>query len=324
MGAIPLRDLRYTAERLGTLLVSCLSGLASFVFTLAAFLILTRFDHQIAASILIGLFALLITWVVAVNPNSGHARASKALIERLLAVRSGDLSSPAPDIVRREMPDLAAAVDALLEQVRSTIDHAHAIALYDPVTSLPNRLHFKRDAERLLQSRSGDGRIALLFIDLDGFKEVNDSLGHAEGDEILARVAERLRGAMKAAPAGASEPLLARLAGDEFTILLPGLPSAADAERFAHAALASIAGPLDHRGRTIRIGASIGIAVCPLHGAELNGLLKAADVAMYHAKFSGRSQVCVYSPALAEAFERRTSAALGGGLQSRAERTTRL
>jgi diguanylate cyclase (GGDEF)-like protein len=221
------------------------------------------------------------------------------------------------------MPDLAAAVDALLEQVRSTIDMPTPSRFTIPsprspidstssATPTAAAEPFRRRAHRLL------------FIDLDGFKEVNDSLGHAEGDEILARVAERLRGAMKAAPAGASEPLLARLAGDEFTILLPGLPSAADAERFAHAALASIAGPLHHRGRTIRIGASIGIAVCPLHGAELNGLMKAADVAMYHAKFSGRSQVCVYSPALAEAFERRTSAALGGGLQPRAERTTRL
>ena len=301
------------------MLVSCLAGLASFVFTLTAFLILTDFNDKIAASVIIGLFALLIVWVASENPNSGHARASKALIERLLAVRSGDLTSPAPEAVRLEMPELASAVDALFEQVRSTIDTANAIAMYDPVTSLPNRVHFRREAERMLQARSGDGRIALLFIDLNGFKDVNDSLGHAEGDRVLAIVADRLREGVKALPGKAGEPLLARLAGDEFTVLLPSLPSAGDAERIAHAALTTLTQPLEHQGRRIRMGASIGVAVWPLHGAELNSLMKAADIAMYHAKSSGRSQVCVYHPALAEAFERRASAPA----QLRAERITR-
>ncbi len=244
------------------------------------------------------------------------------MIERLLAVRSGDLSSPVPAAVRREMPELASAVDALFEQVRSTIDDVNAIAMYDPVTSLPNRLHFRREAERVLQAR-GDGRVALLFIDLDGFKNVNDNLGHAHGDEVLAMVAARLREGVRAAPTGHAEPLLARLAGDEFTVLLPSLPSAADAERVAQATLTALVEPLVHQGREIRIGASVGVAVCPLHGAELNGLIKAADIAMYHAKFSGRSQVCVYHPALADAFERRSSAAFAEAAQPRADRITR-
>jgi diguanylate cyclase (GGDEF)-like protein len=320
-GASSLRDFRYIVERLGNVLVSCLAGLASFIFTLTAFLILTDLNQQIAASVVIGLFALLIVWVASENPNSGHARASKALIERLLAVRSGDLGSPAPEAVRREMPELASAVDALFEQVRSTIDKANAIAMYDPVTSLPNRVYFRREAERVLQARPGEGRVGLLFIDLDGFKDVNDRLGHADGDEVLALVADRLREALKAAPSGHGEPLLARLAGDEFTMLLPSLPSAADAERVAQAALAGLTQPLEHQGRVVRIGACIGVAVCPLHGTELNALMKAADIAMYHAKFSGRSQVCLYHPALADAFDRRASA--GAGVQLRAERITR-
>jgi diguanylate cyclase (GGDEF)-like protein len=311
-------------ERFGNVAISCLAGMASFVFTLTAFLFLTSFSAQIGASIIIGLFALLIVWVASENPNSGHARASKALIERLLAVRSGDLTSPAPDVVRREMPELASAVDALFEQVRSTVDKANAIAMYDPVTSLPNRVHFKREAERVLQSRSGDGRVALLFIDLDGFKSVNDSLGHADGDEVLAMVADRLREGVKAVPGGDAEPLLARLAGDEFTVLLPSLPSAADAERVAHAALAALVQPLRHQGRSIALGASVGVAVCPLHATELHDLIKAADIAMYHAKSSGRSQVCVYHPALADAFGRRASASLFKEAQLRADRITRL
>jgi diguanylate cyclase (GGDEF)-like protein len=301
---------------------------ASFIFTMTGFLILNDISEQVAASVMMGLFALLIVWVASENPNSGHARATKALIDRLLAVRSGDLASPAPEIVRREMPELAAAVDALFEQVRSTIDSANVIAMYDPVTSLPNRVHFKREAERVLQARSGNDRVALLFIDLDGFKEVNDSLGHAIGDQVLSLVAERLREAITAegAPANAWQPLLARLAGDEFTILLPYLPSVREAERIAGAALAALTDPFELEGRTIRMGASIGVAVCPLHGAELTSLMKAADIAMYHAKSSGRSQVCLYHPALAEAFERRAFAAFGcedGADQPSAARITR-
>lgn len=291
---------------------------------MTAFLFLTHLSEQIAASVTIGLFALLIVWVASENPNSGHARASKALIERLLAVRSGDLSSPAPEVVRREMPELAAAVDALFEQVRSTVDKANAIAMYDPVTSLPNRVHFKREAERVLQSRSGDARVALLFIDLDGFKSVNDNLGHADGDEVLAMVADRLRDGVKAAPTGDAEPLLARLAGDEFTVLLPSLPSVADADRVAQAVLASLTEPLEHQGRLLGLGASIGVAVCPLHATELNELIRASDIAMYHAKSSGRSQVCVYHPALADAFGRRASASFAAAAQARADRITRL
>jgi len=323
-GASSLHDFRYIVERLGNLLVSLMAGIGSLIFTLPAFLILTDFSEQNAASVVIGLFALLIVWVASENPNSGHARASKALIERLLAVRSGDLSSPAPEAVRREMPELASAVDALFEQVRSTIDNANALAMYDPVTSLPNRVYFRREAERVLQARPGEGRLALLFIDLDGFKDVNDSLGHADGDEVLAIVAGRLREAVRAVPAAHGEPLLARLAGDEFTVLLPSLPSAPEAERMAHAVLAALTEPLDHQGRTIRIGASIGVAICPLHGTELAGLMKAADIAMYHAKFSGRSQVCLYHPALAEAFERRAAASFVAAGQLRADRITRL
>ena len=302
--------MRDIAERLGSIVISCLAGAASFIFTLTGFLILTDISEQIAASVTMGLFALLIVWVASENPNSGHARATKALIDRLLAVRSGDLASPAPEVVRREMPELAAAVDALFEQVRSTIDSANVMAMYDPVTSLPNRVHFKREAERVLQARSGDDRVALLFIDLDGFKEVNDSLGHANGDQVLSLVADRLRQAVTAEGSSVNgmPPLVARLAGDEFTILIPSLSSVREAERVASDALAALNRPFEHEGRTIGMGASIGVAVCPLHGADLNSLMKAADIAMYHAKSSGRSQICLYHPARAEAFERRAFA----------------
>jgi GGDEF domain-containing protein len=195
--------MRYIVERLGNIVMSLCAGAAAFVFTLIAFLLLRDLNQQIVASLTMGMFALLIVWVASEKPNSGHARAVTALIERLLAVRGGDLTSPAPEALKREMPELASAVDSLFEQVRSTIDDVHAMAMYDPVTSLPNRLQFRREAERILKARAEAERMALLFVDLDGFKEVNDSLGHAQGDQVLALVAGRLSAVVKARPARA-------------------------------------------------------------------------------------------------------------------------
>ena len=299
--------MRYIAERLGNILLSVCAGAAAFVFTLIAFMLLRELNEQIVASITMGLFALLIVWVASEKPNSGHARAVSALIDRLLAVKSGDLTSPAPGAVRREMPALASAVDGLFQQVRSTIDNVHAIALYDPVTSLPNRVHFKREAERMLKSLPPGESLALLFIDLDGFKEVNDSRGHAQGDQLLAMVAERLRIVVreKAEPGRTTQPLLARLAGDEFTLLFPSTGGDAEAEEIARRALSELERPFESGGDSIHISASIGVANCPRHCDDLTSLMKAADIAMYHAKRSGRSQVCVYESEMAEAFRAR-------------------
>ncbi len=293
--------------RFGNILTSVLAGMAAFAFTLTAFLMLRDFGQQILASTTIGLFALSIVWLAYERPNSAQARATSALINRLLGVGSGDLTSPAPDLVHREMPALANAVESLFEQVRSTLDNVSAMALYDPVTSLPNRVHFKREADRMLKARKTDERLALLFIDLDGFKEVNDNLGHAQGDQLLCVVANRLRAVAKAEsrPGSLAQPLLARLAGDEFTMLFPHIRDAADAERIARAALHALNKPFDLSGKQVDMGASIGVALCPRHEIDLTGLMKAADIAMYQAKASGRSQLCLYRTELAVAFEHR-------------------
>jgi diguanylate cyclase (GGDEF)-like protein len=294
--------------RFGNILTSVLAGVAAFAFTLTAFLMLRDFGEQIMASVTIGLFAIAIVWLAYERPNSAQARASAALIDRLLRVASGDLSSPAPDIVRREMPALAAAVDGLFEQVRSTLDNVSAMALYDPVTALPNRVHFKREADRMLRARKAEERLALLFIDLDGFKEVNDNLGHAQGDQVLCIVANRLRAVAKAEskPGSLAQPLLARLAGDEFTMLFPHVRDSADAERIARAALHALNRPFDLSGQRVDMGASIGVAMCPRHDTDLTGLMTAADIAMYHSKASGRSQLTLYRAEHAAAFEQKS------------------
>jgi diguanylate cyclase (GGDEF)-like protein len=292
-----------TLSKISGAFLSLFAGFSAFVLTLLGFLLLGSLDQQIAASIIIGLFALLVVWVASERPNSAQARAVASLIDRLLAVGRGDLSSPPPPALKQQMPALAAAVEGLFEQVRSNLDNAQAMAMYDPVTALPNRVHFKREADRILAARSTEESAALLFIDLDGFKEVNDRLGHAQGDDVLVMVANRLRLVLKAeVTAGMmAPPLLARLAGDEFTMLLPDTGSREEAERIASAAIAALAEPFVADGQSILMGASIGIALCPEHGTDLAGLMKAADFAMYHAKNSGRSRLCVYEPGFARA-----------------------
>lgn len=298
--------MRVSWVKFGNVLTSLFAGVASFLFTLVAFLMLRDISEQIMASVTIGLFALSIVWLAYEKPNSAQARAVSSLIDRLLAVRSGDLTSPAPATLHREMPALAAAVDGLFEQVRSNIDHVNAMALYDPITSLPNRIHFRREAERMIREE-GARRLALLFIDLDGFKDVNDSLGHAGGDQVLAMVADRLRGVAKAEARSRelTQPLVARLAGDEFTMLFPNIRYGEEAERIAKRVLATLTLPFEINHQIVDMGASIGVALCPQHGDELTVLMRAADIAMYHAKESGRSQYCLYHAGHGAAFERK-------------------
>ncbi len=170
-----------------------MAGFASFLFSLTAFLYITSFDQQIVASMVAGAFCLLVSYIASERPNSESARALAALGDRLLAVEQGDLTSPTPRIVRDCMPKLATAVDSLFAEVRASIENAHALGMYDPVTSLPNRLHFRAEADKLLAARPAETKAAMLFVDLDRFKNVNDSLGHARGDQLLIMVANRLR-----------------------------------------------------------------------------------------------------------------------------------
>jgi diguanylate cyclase (GGDEF)-like protein len=290
-----------TAQKLSNAILSCAAGFASFLFSLAGLLYLTQFDEKILASLAAGAFCLLISYVASERPNSDSARALSALGERLLAVEDGDLVSPAPASVRRIMPKLASAVDRLFAEVRSSIENAHALGMYDPVTSLPNRLHFRSEADKLLNEATEGSTAAMLFVDLDRFKIVNDSLGHARGDQLLIMVANRLRVVVNAEFAGSARdrPLLARLAGDEFTIFFPRTDSAAEIERLARRVVLAISEPFELCSHSIDIGASVGISVSPEHGTSIEALMRAADIAMYRAKSSGGGQFCLFSTELA-------------------------
>jgi diguanylate cyclase (GGDEF)-like protein len=295
------------AQKISNAILSGTAGLSSFIFSLMALLYITELDQKILASLVAGAFCLLISYIASERPNTEGARALSALVDRLLAVEHGDLTSPAPSILKRSLPKLAAAVDSLFDEVRSSIENAHALGMYDPVTSLPNRLHFRSEADKLL-SQVGKNQSAMLFVDLDRFKAVNDCLGHARGDQLLVMVANRLRVVVTAelGDTGTPRPLLARLAGDEFTMFFPKIESVAEVEMLARRIALAIAEPFELQGHSIDIGASIGVAISPDHGQTVESLMRAADLAMYRAKQRGGGQHYLFSDKLALEHQSRT------------------
>lgn len=159
------------------------------------------------------------------------------------------------------------------------------LAHTDQLTGLPNRALFSdRLGNMLAHGRRTGQRLGLLFIDLDGFKAVNDKAGHAAGDAALGIVAQRLQRVLR------ENDTLARWGGDEFTVLLADIQSRQNAELVAGKLLETMVWPIAAAGQRFRIGASIGIALAPLHGDSSDALIKAADQAMYQAKANGRNR----------------------------------
>jgi diguanylate cyclase (GGDEF)-like protein len=171
-------------------------------------------------------------------------------------------------------------------QGRAVVDHR---AHHDDLTGLPNRTLFQeRVTIALLHARRHDTGCAVLFVDLDRFKNVNDSLGHAVGNQLLVAAAQRLRSVADPAVT------VARLGGDEFVVFLPHLAMGNDAARVADRVLAAFREPFSLGRHRLFISPSIGIAVSPDDGDTAETLLKAADIAMYRAKQRGRNTMCVY------------------------------
>jgi diguanylate cyclase (GGDEF)-like protein len=160
----------------------------------------------------------------------------------------------------------------------------------------------------LLGDGPATGQSAMLFVDLDRFKMVNDSLGHARGDQLLIMVANRLRVVVNAEFTGSARarPLLARLAGDEFTMFFPQIESIAEIERVARRIVLAISEPFELSSHSVDIGASVGVAIAPDHGASIESLMRAADIAMYRAKSTGGGQHCLFNADLAADHQRKT------------------
>ena len=168
----------------------------------------------------------------------------------------------------------------LMDRLREEAAEKEYQALHDSLTELPNRTLFRDRLEHALASLAPHGSLAVLLVDLDRFKEVNDTLGHHNGDLLLMEVARRLRKTLD------PDVTVARFSGDEFALLLPAIDSVEDAGGIAQQVLVTLQESFDLANVEINVNASIGIAVHPLHGENANKLIQRADVAMYVAKES--------------------------------------
>jgi diguanylate cyclase (GGDEF)-like protein len=182
-------------------------------------------------------------------------------------------------------------------QMIAEIEHQ---ARTDTLTGLPNRTEFyRRLDEKILEAADTDKQVGVLFLDLDLFKNINDTLGHAIGDVLLCRVSERFEEISE------EHNLVARIGGDEFLIMCPQINSAVELGIFGQRLIQTIKQPLKVADKTLQIGVSIGAVSYPEHGRSRDELIKNADIAMYHAKASGRNQCRVFNDHLAASVGRR-------------------
>ncbi|MGI9293882.1 MAG: bifunctional diguanylate cyclase/phosphodiesterase [Pseudomonadales bacterium] len=214
----------------------------------------------------------------------------------LTDVGSGNSLVTVPVNGKDEFSDLNNAFNTMSLELHDSNERIRNLAFNDTLTGLPNRLMFFKTLKREMEvSRRGGFTFALLFIDLDNFKHINDTLGHYAGDKLLQDVATRLTDNLRDYDCVGllntqfGEVTLARLGGDEFTVLLSQLSSPLAAGQIAQRIIDLLRLPLEINGQQYYIGASIGISVFPGDGSSVEELIKSADLAMYHAKKGGKN-----------------------------------
>ncbi len=186
--------------------------------------------------------------------------------------------------------------------LKKSQEHIKRLAYVDELTGLANRARSQQFLDQaILRARHSGFPFAVLFLDLDGFKDINDSLGHDAGDQVLREMGKRLAGVVRGGD------MVARLGGDEFCMVLENLREERDAARIASRCLSVISEPMQLCERTLRLRGSVGIAMFPRDGDSREAILRAADTAMYAAKHGGKHRYALYSPEMTAAAERRLS-----------------
>jgi len=186
--------------------------------------------------------------------------------------------------------NLNAKLEKEIEAHKATVKRLDQMAHHDVLTNLPNRALFATLLDKSLAiSRRNEQQLALMFLDLDGFKQINDTAGHDAGDQLLVDTAERLVRCVRASDT------VARFAGDEFIVLLNEIRSKDDARFVANKILELIGQPFHIKESELQVGASIGISLFPSDGDDMISLLKNADTAMYRAKEKGKNNFQFYS-----------------------------
>ncbi|GAB3060203.1 EAL domain-containing protein [Stenotrophomonas tumulicola] len=246
----------------------------------------------------IGVVVIVYVQRMLVTPIRGLAMAARQ-------IEAGDYQVPLRENDRDdEVGELVRAFARMRDAIARHDRDVRHMAYTDALTGLTNRLAFREALDhRLMAARASGHRLALLFVDIDDFKRVNDTLGHEAGDEALLQFVQRISDAV--AQAGGDEALLARFGGDEFVILLGEGDAAVQARALADVLVRELGKPLMVQGRELYMGASIGVTLFPDDAADATTLLKNGDIAMYQAKMAGKNCYRYYSRAMDHAVERR-------------------
>lgn len=241
------------------------------------------------------LLFLLAGTLLALVTGRQLARPIRTLAEQARRLGEGNFAQVIEVSRRDEIGDLANAFSTMSDNLQASQQKVEFLAFHDALTGLRNRAALVETLDQLcFRNRSTRELGAVLFVDLDDFKPVNDTLGHEAGDDLLIQAAARLKDCLTGQSGadyllnGEVDLSVARLGGDEFTILLTGLPERERAETVAQEVLATLSRAFHIHGHDVFIGASIGISIFPDDGRNAEALLASADVAMYHAKHRGK------------------------------------
>src|SRR2546423_6119979 len=243
-----------------------------------------------------------------VRAGSISAASGRIILAEIEDSQARDIITTDPDIARGRslswtfQPMAGGGAVVLLEDIterRNAEARISHLARYDELTALPNRVNFRDEIGRLLAvQRGADQLSALLFVDLDQFKQVNDTLGHPCGDQLLCAVADRLREMLR------PEDFVARFGGDEFVVFQQNIQSSEDASTLARRVVDRLSERYKIDNHLVEIGASVGIAMTS-RGVSADTLLKNADMALYRAKADGRGTFCFFREEMAQVVESR-------------------
>ena len=265
-----------------------------------------------------GAAVLGVALIIAVGLALSISLPVRRLTVAIRSMASGNRGARAPRGGSAEIDELAESFNTMADHISDAEDklrahqaelerhvaertrQLHHLAHHDPLTQLPNRRQLSARLESALTRATTSGqRIALLFVDVDNFKSINDTLGHNFGDRVLQGIARSLQ------TAAGPNALLARLGGDEFTVLIEDVKSVEEVESRAATIVTTLQHPLTIDGRALSTSASIGASLYPDHAADAEGLLRAADVALFRAKELGRNRFALYKAALYDAAAQR-------------------
>jgi diguanylate cyclase (GGDEF)-like protein len=244
-----------------------------------------------------------------VNAGTISAASGKMILSEIENTQARDIITTDPDTARSRslswtfQPMAGGGAVVLMEDIserRAAEAKITHLARYDELTGLPNRVNFRDEIERLLAVPHNAGQLsALLFVDLDQFKQVNDTLGHPCGDQLLCAVADRLRAMLR------PEDFVARFGGDEFVVFQQNIKSNEDAAGLAQRIVVHLSERYKIENHLVEIGASVGIAMTSPAGISADTLLKNADMALYRAKADGRGTFCFFRDEMAQTVEAR-------------------